>query len=188
MADPVDRAVSMVPDLFFDLIARIFPGATVLSYIIFVLKPEPLVAAHNTHSIWFLLVGGYIVGLALTSISLQLFDHLWSFVFRRNELTWDRARLFAVMEQALIVSPRLGNRMWKNYAEMILCEGLFVGFAAIAVWELCTQRVTWTLALGWLGVLAALLTILYTRVFLVRFREKYAPKAIELATQRKSGV
>jgi hypothetical protein len=124
------------------------------------------------------------MGLGLTSMSATLFDGIWSYVFRRNELTWDRMHLFEVMEQALIVNPALGNRMWKNYAEMIMCEALVVGFAAIALWDTATRPWDWARPLQWLGLLAVLLTILYRRVCFVRFRQKYAPKAIEFATRR----
>jgi hypothetical protein len=179
-SEPIDKLASLVPDLFFDAIARVLPGGVILSYVVFVRRPPPLVEAYDKHPAWWLLAGGYIVGLMLTSISLPTFDFIWGLVFRNDELPWDRGKLFGKMDRVYIVNSQMGNRMWKNYAEMVHCEALFMGFLGIGAWEIATRPI-WRVLVLWLAVLTTIGLALWVRVFLVRARERHLPDALDVA-------
>src|SRR4051812_1103866 len=72
--DAVEKAGSVIPVLYYDIIARIIPGCAIIAAVLYPKFPNL-----DTPTFIVLLGAGYLVGLLLTGLSIPL-DILWLFV------------------------------------------------------------------------------------------------------------
>lgn len=135
MADPLEAAGKIVPDMYYDLIARIIPGGACLAAIVFAVDANALLARINAkHGLVFLVIGGYIVGMILTGISSLAVDLLVPALLKWARPKWASAiggaSYFVDLESAVQRQPSQAARTWKMAAEKVCFEN---GLAACAL-------------------------------------------------------
>lgn len=163
MANPLEEAAKLVPDLYYDLIARILPGGSLLTAFVFSLPDKALLSeVHAEYGLWFLAFGGYIIGMILTALSSILFDVI---VFRLVSLknpTLASAiggqEHYLSIERTVRKHPDQSSRIWKMVAEKVCFENGVI--AVVALWVLLpstpkASEITSTLPLAFLGILVA---------------------------------
>lgn len=136
MADPFDAACKIVPDLYYDLIARILPGGTYLAAVVFAIDANALLARVNDkYGLMFLMIGGYIVGMILTGISSLLVDLLIPAALKWVRPRWASAiggaSYFVALESAVQKQPGQAARTWKMAAEKVCFENALVACALL---------------------------------------------------------
>jgi hypothetical protein len=132
MSTALETATKIIPDLYYDLIARVIPGGALLATLSFAEASGPslLYDAHREHGLWFLAFGGYLVGLFLTGASSVFFDLILSpavGLFNRELAiavggTAHYNRLDAIARH----NPDDGSRIWKMAAEKVCMENVLV--------------------------------------------------------------
>lgn len=135
MADPFEAAGKIIPDMYYDLIARILPGGTYLAAIVFTIDANALLARINAkYGLVFLVIGGYIIGMILTGISSLAVDLLVPALLKRASPSWASAiggaSYFVALESAVQKQPSQAARTWKMAAEKVCFEN---GLAACAL-------------------------------------------------------
>jgi hypothetical protein len=135
MADPIDSFGKIVPDLYYDLIARLLPGGALLAAIVFTIpKTSLLFALHRKYELWFLVFGGYVVGMLLTGVSSLLFDivlgGLVSIANPQLANTIGGHDHYVRIEETTKDHPEYASRIGKMVAEKVCLEN---GIAAAAL-------------------------------------------------------
>jgi hypothetical protein len=135
MADPLEAASKIVPDMYYDLIARILPGGAYLAAIVFATDDNALLARiHAQYGFVFLVFGGYIIGMILTGFSSLVVDLLVPALVKSARPRWALAiggvSYYVALEGAVQKQPSQAARTWKMAAEKVCFEN---GLAACAL-------------------------------------------------------
>ncbi|HRE72940.1 MAG TPA: hypothetical protein PLC14_20860 [Accumulibacter sp.] len=136
MADPLESAGKIVPDMYYDLIARIIPGGAYLSAIVFSSDDKSLLAQLDTkYGFVFIVIGGYIIGMILTGISSLVVDLLvpaaLKWAWARGASAIGGASYYVNLERAVENEPQQAARTWKMAAEKVCFENGLVACALL---------------------------------------------------------
>lgn len=156
LPDTIDKVTEVVPEVFYDLIARIAPGMLFLLGAIHFLDPDvslPVWKIVTEHVMWALFIGGYVVGLLLAQGSVILFDFLISLPVNAL-LKWGAARpgrlarfgdwmggqigdqhLVPRIDRIAARSAESGKVLRKMLAEKVLIENLLTGSLVMILLE-----------------------------------------------------
>ena len=137
MSDPLETAAKLVPDLYYDLIARVIPGGAALAAVVFSVPNGVLKTVHHDYKIWFLLFGGYLAGMLLTGASAVLFDLLLVGALTKVKPAWARAvggrEHYLVVERVSRSHPEQNVNIWKMVAEKVCFENGIVAVILLAL-------------------------------------------------------
>ena len=130
--DAIKKAAVVVPGIYYDLIARVCPGAAFLALAMW---GRPTAAAELERTTGFLLFllligGGYIAGLLLTAVSSVIFFFVFvplSMVSRKTRFLHPHAFLTR-LDEIDKKDDRAGATLTKMYAEMVLAQNLVTGY------------------------------------------------------------
>jgi hypothetical protein len=128
-AKELEKLGGVIPSLYYDIIARIIPGCVLIAA--FAWNGEStinsLLKDATFGSGFFFLLGGYVVGMLLTTIAL-FFDFVWWMVAKRRP-----CELLSPWEAALLIdkighiNPTAGITLFKMFAEVTFFENLLAG-------------------------------------------------------------
>lgn len=127
MADKLGELLALIPDLFYDAIARVVPGI-VLFYQIKLsgLAPWPVEQVEKQGLAGLLFVA-YVIGIVLAAPATMLVD-AW---FVRNRPNF---RLATRMDAIAAVRPEAWQRLLKMRAETTCCQTLTLGQMLVLAW------------------------------------------------------
>lgn len=136
MSSPLDEAAKLVPDLYYDLIARILPGGSLLAALVFSLPSSALlVVVHEKYGLWFLAFGGYISGMLLTAISSIIVDVILGGIISIKNPTLANTigghEHYLKVERTVRSHPEQSVRLWKMVAEKVCIENGIVAVLAL---------------------------------------------------------
>jgi hypothetical protein len=140
----IETAVSVVPTLFYDLIARVIPGTafcvalTWKSYF----GEGSKIGAMSATSLTLLVGAGYLTGMFLTCISWLVCEiPLWPLANRVascltgvKDLSGPK-QIGIDMDKIALRDRVFGNELFKHLAEAVACENTFSGF--LLLWIAC---------------------------------------------------
>jgi len=137
MSDFLETVSRVVPVAFYDLVARICPGAAFLFLTGFPsMQVSPASDPDQSVQAIPLLIGGYIVGILLTVIGSLVFDGSLELIgklpgkrFKRlaPHLAWEK------IDSLGLQSEKHGLLLVKVEAEITLCQNLFIAFGILAI-------------------------------------------------------
>ncbi len=136
MADPLESLVKAVPDLYYDLIARLLPGGSILAAMVFTLQSDALlVEIHKKYGLWFLVFGGYVAGMILTGLSSLAFDIVLGGLASLASPNLANAigghTHYTRVEDVSRSYPGEATRIWKMVAEKVCLENGIVAAALL---------------------------------------------------------
>jgi hypothetical protein len=186
MADVLEgaeKAAASIPQLFYDLIARVVPGTAFLLALTWD-RPETAGAFQRygeAAKVLFLLGVGYAAGLTLTGLS-NFLDMAWwwyaKWLMPRYKGNWEvlcdlkeharaPAEVMQIASKVGRVDRAAADSLSKQFAEVTLCENLLVGLILLFVAKATsvTGTILDVLYPGWaLGILVLLVIALYFRI------------------------
>lgn len=129
MADIIETISQSIPVFFYDVLARLLPGAILLYFV--GLPGKPLLSAKLEIADFVVLaVGGYATGILLTVISSLMFDAPLELIshlsprFRKVSIN----RLWDQIDHLDVYNERHARLLVKIEAEMTFCQNLFILF------------------------------------------------------------
>lgn len=127
MADKLGDLLALIPDIFYDIIARVVPGVVLFYQIrFFGLAPWPVNAVEQQGLAGLLFVA-YVIGIVLAAPATMLVDE-W---FVRNRGNF---RLATRMDGIAAVRPEAWQRLLKMRAETTCCQTLVFGQIIVLGW------------------------------------------------------
>jgi hypothetical protein len=117
----------VIPDLYYDLIARILPGGSAAALLTYVVDEKSLIGSlHTEYKLSFLIFAGYIIGMILTGLSSLIFDGLFAklvdFFSATNTNAVGGRKHYAAIERITRQKPEQSGRIWKMVAEKVFFE------------------------------------------------------------------
>jgi hypothetical protein len=159
MSDIGERVASVVPSVYYDLIARVLPGAATIAGVMWASRATPLnltsVTGLGEASLLLAVAGAaYVVGLLITPLGSFLCELPLRILGSRvpsvrdfsSQVLWKRIRK---VEQA---DPAFGATLAKMAAEVTLCQNLVA--AVVVMWVIPGGRLSALQALAAIGVCA----------------------------------
>lgn len=151
--EALEKGLGLIPTLYYDIIARIIPGAIFCIAATCNLSVNVLQELNSTPAILFLIGAGYIAGLVLTGISLVFDFAIWDRLdcirtwpgccvalqgFQRDNLKGP-ADVALDIDEIIVLDRSQGENLFKMFAEAVAVENLLSGTLVLIV----------TRALGW---------------------------------------
>ncbi|MFN0054414.1 MAG: hypothetical protein ACKV0T_19735 [Planctomycetales bacterium] len=187
--------MSVIPDVFYDVIARITPGCALLTGVMWGTDTmRHLLGDKSSIAAFALFLGaGYVVGMALTTLSL-VWDGAWWLCHKGMRLLKgrnpkDRDDVFndpmSLTKRVIDVSrgdPVLGSVLFKSFAEVTLFENLLS--ASILYWAKFHPHADW----GICGVMGLLLIGMIYRMSAFVTRVRWAEDIAAPERQRAAAI
>jgi len=179
MPDPLEQLGAAIPSVYYDLIARVIPGLTLLGIGVLGCPHRDQLKAifgrlDAAAAVLVCIAAGYLIGILVTPLG-SLFEVPWILAARKTRAThkYGSDRLWIVIDAVEKKNASVGGTLAKMAAEVTLCQNIAAG--SFALLFIPSVRTSFRLAtiVTWL-----LLTVLSTlfRAFVLQRRAAVVAK------------
>ena len=166
----MEKLIRLLPNFYYHLVGRLIPGAAVLACLVFFPSTRSLVLDPDGGYVWtVILIGGYTLGLMLSTSSTFVFDVL-SRLYSAPAYPEYRQPLTARIGEIARKDSRIALIFWKMTAEKVLFENLFIGSVCLAVVDTYSLGFRTPVMLFWLCLLLGLYFVSLERTHLLLVR------------------
>jgi hypothetical protein len=166
----MDKLVALVPNVYYHVIGRMLPGASVLACLVFFPATRVLVLNPDGGYMWtVILIGGYTLGLMLTASSAFVFNVLLQ-LYSAPAYTEHRKPLHARIGDIARKDSAVAVGFWKMTAENALFENLFIGSVCLAVVDAYSLGLRTDASIFWACLLLGLYFVSLERKHLLLVR------------------